>query len=163
ECLTGRPPFRGLSVLDTLEQVAQCEPVPPARLQPGVPRDLNVICLQCLEKSPARRYASAGGVGADLGRFLDGGPARARPGGRGAGAGGPVERSWRWCRRNPAVAGLLAAVALVVVVGTGTSWYLAIDAMREKGRADAKTTEAEENAAKAKANANTAAANAAET
>jgi WD40 repeat protein/tetratricopeptide (TPR) repeat protein len=140
ELLTGRPPFRGLGALDTLKQVAEDEPVPPARLQPGVPRDLNVICLKCLEKSPARRYGSAGELKEDLERFLDGRPTRARPV-------SPLERSRRWCRRNPVVAGLLAAVAVVVAAGTGTSWYLAVDAMREKGRADAKAQEARDNAA----------------
>jgi serine/threonine protein kinase len=146
ELLTGRPPFRGVQVLETLQQVVEQEPVPPVRLQPSIPRDLNVICLKCLEKNPARRYSSAAALAEDLRRYLDGRPIRARPVGR-------LERSWRWCRRNPAVAGLLAAVALVVVVGTGTAWYLAVDALREKGRADAKTTEAEDNAERANAKA----------
>jgi WD40 repeat protein/serine/threonine protein kinase len=146
ELLTGLPPFRGVQVLETLKQVVEQEPVPPVRLQPSIPRDLNVICLKCLEKHPARRYGSAAALAEDLRRYLDGRPIQARPVGR-------LERSWRWCQRNPVVASLLAAVALVVVVGTGTAWYLAVDALREKGRADAKTTEAEDNAERAQAKA----------
>jgi WD40 repeat protein/tetratricopeptide (TPR) repeat protein len=146
ELLTGVPPFRGVQVLETLKQVVEQEPVPPVRLQPSIPRDLNVICLKCLEKHPARRYGSAAALAEDLRRYLDGRPIQARPVGR-------LERSWRWCLRNPVVASLLAAVALVVVVGTGTAWYLAVDALREKGRADAKTTEAEDNAERAQAKA----------
>jgi WD40 repeat protein/serine/threonine protein kinase/tetratricopeptide (TPR) repeat protein len=146
ELLTGLPPFRGVQVLETLKQVVEQEPVPPVRLQPSIPRDLNVICLKCLEKHPARRYGSAAALAEDLRCCLDGRPIQARPVGR-------LERSWRWCRRNPAVASLLAAVALAMVAGTGTAWYLAVDALREKGRADAKTTEAKDNAERAEAKA----------
>ena len=69
DLLTGRPPFRGTTVLETLEQVKSTEPVPPSRLVPGVPRDLETIGLKCLQKEPARRYASAASLAEDLRRY----------------------------------------------------------------------------------------------
>jgi hypothetical protein len=114
EMLTGRPPFLGPSVLETLHQVTTQEPVPPGVLQPSVPRDLEAICLKCLSKQPTQRYASARELADDLRRFLNGEPTRARPPGL-------AERVKRWCLRNPVPAGLLAAVTLCLVLGF---WYV---------------------------------------
>jgi serine/threonine-protein kinase len=106
EMLIGRPPFQGASALETLELVRNQEPVPPRRLQPKVPTDLETICLKSLQKEPAKRFPDAAAMAEDLRRFLDGEPIVARPV-------GTPERLWRWCRRNPRVAGLAVAVALM--------------------------------------------------
>jgi serine/threonine protein kinase len=105
EILTGRPPFMGANVMETLTQVVTAEPVPPSRLQPRCPRDLETICLKCLEKPPSKRYATALELADDLRRFLHGEPIHARTMGR-------AERLWRWCRRNPIAASLLLTVSL---------------------------------------------------
>jgi tetratricopeptide (TPR) repeat protein len=125
ECLTGRPPFRATTPLETLEQVISQEPVAPAQLQGKTPRDLNTICLKCLQKDPARRYGSALELADDLRRFLDGKVIRARPV-------RAVERGWRWCRRNPLVASLAGALGLLVIGSLAglTGLYLNADAQR---------------------------------
>src|SRR5262249_38723833 len=110
EMLTGRPPFLGATLLEILQQVCSLEPVPPRQLNPAVPRDLETICLKCLHKEPARRYASAQALGEDLDRFLAGKAVLARPAGR-------LERLVKWARRAPAEATALAAgIAFVVVL-----------------------------------------------
>ena len=110
EMLTGRPPFRGSSALDTLDMVRNAEPVPPSQLLPRMPRDLETICLKALQKDPARRYPDVVAMAEDLRRFRAGEPILARP------IGG-AERLWRWCRRNPKVASLAAAVVLMFLLG----------------------------------------------
>ena len=100
--VTGRPPFQAATAMDTVLQVVSDEPVPPRRLNASIPRDLETICLKCLEKEPARRYASAAALAEDLRRYLAGEPILAR-------RGSAPERAWRWCHRNPAVASLTGA------------------------------------------------------
>ncbi len=118
EMLTGRPPFRAETSAETERQVIRDEPVAPSRLNSKVPRDLETICLKCLRKEPERRYASAVALADDLKRFGEGRPIHARPVGWG-------ERSWRWCRRNPAVAALLVtALALVGLASSGGMWLV---------------------------------------
>ncbi|HZY87608.1 MAG TPA: protein kinase, partial [Gemmataceae bacterium] len=117
ECLTGRPPFQAATVLETLALARTREPVPVRRLQPGVPRDLETVCLKCLEKEPHRRYASAEALADDLGRFREGRPVAARPVSR-------PERLGRWARRNPLSAGLAAVLILAVTAGLATSFAL---------------------------------------
>ena len=124
QLLTGRPPFKAASTWDTLQMVVATEPVPPSRLQPKVPRDLETICLKCLQKEPRKRYGSAAALGDDLRRFLEGRPILARQVGSG-------EKLWRWCRRNPLMASLTIAVALLLLAGTGISAYFAVQAIQE--------------------------------
>jgi Protein kinase domain len=130
EMLTGRVPFRGASAVETLLLVRTQEPVPPTRLQAGVPRDLETICLKCLEKEPRRRYRSAGELADDLRRFLDGRPVSARPA-------RPWERAWKWSRRQPLAAGLLAGVVLTAAVGLAAVLAQWRTAVRERDRAEA--------------------------
>jgi tetratricopeptide (TPR) repeat protein len=116
ELLTGRPPFRAETPLDTLLQVLKAEPLPPSRLHPKLARDLETICLKCLQKDPVRRYPGVAALADDLRRFRDGQPIRARP--------VPAwERAYRWARRRPAQAALGFAVGLAVLGGAGTALF----------------------------------------
>jgi formylglycine-generating enzyme required for sulfatase activity len=127
ECLTGRPPFQGsLHVL--LAHVQSEEPVPPSRRAPKVPLDLETICLKCLSKEPARRYASAEELANDLRRFRDGEPIRARPV-------GAMERVVKWVRRHAAISALAAAVLLVTVLGVAGIVWKYLDAERQADKA----------------------------
>jgi serine/threonine protein kinase len=115
EMLTGQPPFPAGEVMATLLLVQFKEPAPPSRLRPELPRDLVTITLKCLEKQPSKRYASALQLAEDLERYLAGQTIRARPANR-------TEKLWRWARRNPGVASLLAALVVVFAAGFAVVW-----------------------------------------
>ena len=117
EMLTGLMPFRGPDLLSTLDLIRSADPVPPSRLQPGVTRDLEKVCLKCLEKDPARRYRRASDLADDLGRYLRGEPVHARR--------TPAwERAWKWSKRNPPAAALVACVVVAVVsILCLSAWY----------------------------------------
>ena len=117
ELLTGRPPYRGETAAETALQVLYQEPAPPSQLNAKVPRDLETICLKCLHKEPARRYASAAALADDRRRFGEGRPILARPTGWG-------ERLWRWGRRNPATAAPVAAALVLVALALGGGFWL---------------------------------------
>jgi serine/threonine protein kinase len=128
--LTGRPPFQAASVVETLDQVRHQDPVPPRRLDSSIPRDLETICLTCLQKDPTRRYATAHALADDLRRWLDGRPIAARPV-------SPPEKAWRWCRRRPVVAALTGTLALTLSAGFLSTLLLWQRAEAERRRAEA--------------------------
>jgi serine/threonine protein kinase len=146
EMLTGRPPFKAETPLETLLQVQHDEPVPPRSLQPRVPRDLETICLKCLHKNPHKRYATAQELAEDLHRFADGHPIQARP--------TPVwERGIKWARRRPTAAALVGVVTLAAVAlligGVWSNQALAEAAQREYRKAEDAEKAREHAAAKA--------------
>lgn len=116
EMVTGRPPFTGHDPVDVLSQVVNKDPVPPRRLSPNLPRDLETICLCCLAKEPHRRYGSAQALADDLVRWRRGEAIRARPL-------GPWGRLMKWARRRPAIAGLSAAMVLAGLLLLATAGY----------------------------------------
>jgi serine/threonine protein kinase len=111
-CLTGRPPFQAANPMETLRQVVERDPVSPRQLNSQIDHDLDTICLKCLEKDPQRRYATAQDLVDELDRFLNGEPIKARPI-------SALDRSFRWCRRNPVVTTLVAALTLTFIIGMG--------------------------------------------
>jgi serine/threonine protein kinase len=129
ERLTGSTPFTGENVLELLRQARDEEPARPSSICPGLDRDLETICLKCLEKDPAKRYASAEALQDDLESWLRGEPIMARPVGR-------VGRCWRWCRRNPVVAGLSAGLAAALLAGTAISLVFGLKERHERIRAE---------------------------
>jgi WD40 repeat protein len=116
EVLTGRPPFQGDTLQSILAQVQNTEPVPPQRLNPGTPIDLQTICLKCLQKEPSRRYRSAQELADDLACFLENKPIKARP--------VPlVERAWLWCGRRPLLAAMSGGLVAAIILGVaGIAW-----------------------------------------
>jgi WD40 repeat protein len=131
ECLTGRPPFKAATPLDTVLQVVSDEPVPPTQLNAKVPRDLETICLKCLCKEPTRRYTSATALTEDLRCFQAGEPITARPVGR-------AERTAKWVRRHKGLSAGLAAAVLALLLGTGVATWFAIEASANADRAEAR-------------------------
>lgn len=124
--LTGRAPFLGATPTATLHQSLHSEPVSPRQLNPAVPQDLETITLKCLQKEPARRYATSLQLAEDLERFLRDEPVQARPA-------NSMERSWRWCRRRPVIAGLsaLSVLSLIAVALTATVAAFRINRLRQ--------------------------------
>ena len=159
--LTGRAPFVGANTMDTLVQLKENEPVAPGELVSSVSVDIETICLKCLQKETERRYSTALELADDIWRYLDGIPILARPVGR-------MERTWRWCRRKPLIAGLTAALAVAMIAGTTISVVFGIqatdaaeaesiarqDADDKRVYAEEKEQEAQDNALLAEENAN---------
>src|SRR5262249_10728899 len=136
ELLTGRPPFRAASYLETVLDVLERQAPTPRSTCPGLGRDLDPICLKCLDKAPGRRYVGAAALADDLERYLNGQPIQARPVGR-------MERFTRWCRRQPVVAALSAAIVVSVLAGVAlvfTQWRRAEDSL-EQARQDQERAE----------------------
>jgi WD40 repeat protein len=135
ELLCGERPFRGSKAM-MVHQVLREEPRPPRQINDKIPRDLETICLKAMAKEPSKRYPSAAALADDLRHFLRGEPILARPASR-------LERLWRWCRRNQAVASLIATVFISLVAGTTATTFWAIQAIHNEKLAHEKTRQAE--------------------
>lgn len=135
--LVGRPPFEADTPIETLRLVQEHDPVAPRRLQPAIPIDLETICLKCLSRHPSDRYGSAAALSDDLRRWLDGCPILARPV-------PPWRRAWKWSRRHPAAAGLVAMTALAAFTLLGMWWRFTARLTAEQGRTAAEATLAKE-------------------
>ncbi|KAA5542265.1 protein kinase [Roseiconus nitratireducens] len=140
--LTGRPPFQAATPIDTLLQVLNKEPIAPRQLNPAVPIDLETICLKCLNKESKKRFSSPRELSDEFQRYLRGEPIQSRPIGQ-------VERSWRWCQRNPTTAALLVLSAFFLLSGTAFSAYFALASKRDAALALNAKSLAEQNAAAA--------------
>jgi serine/threonine protein kinase/ABC-type phosphate/phosphonate transport system substrate-binding protein len=134
EMLTGQPPFRAPTPLETLRRVVEERPKPPSTFNPNVDGDLALVCLKCLEKDPALRYGSALALAEDLERWRDGEPIHAR-------TLGAMERAWRWCRSEPKLAGMIGGLLLLltVVAALGFTLHLKGKASLEQTRAEKRT------------------------
>lgn len=142
EALVGRPPFSAATLGETLQQVMSVDPVSPRTLNPAIPRDIETICLKCLEKSPARRYQTGQELADELQRFLEDRPILASPTSR-------TEKFVRWCRRNPVIAGAIAAVSAAAVVAIVSLWVgrnQALEGERRATEGERRATEGERKA-----------------
>src|SRR5205823_5116466 len=128
ELLVQRPAFAETDRSRLMHQLTHEEPAPPRKLAPAIPRDLETVVLKAIARDPAHRYATAGELAEDLRRFGEDRPVRARrvrlP-----------ERFWRWCRRNPGIASLTAAVVVSLAAGAGIASYFAVLAHRQAAAA----------------------------
>lgn len=132
EYLVGRPPLLADTAVATLRMINEAEPLPPRRIQPGIPLDLDTICMKCLRKSAEERYATASDLAADLQRFLEGRPIVARPLGR-------LQRLYRWCRRNPLPAVLMGGILVQAssLVALALAFAIVQKDLRQKAEAAA--------------------------
>ena len=137
DVLTGQPPFQGDSVAVTLQKVIAEEPRRPRHLNTSIPRDLETICLKCLEKDAAKRYPTAQELADDLLRYLRGQPIAARPT-------GTLERGYKWVKRNTVVAGAVTAVSLALLVGAGVSVNFGLEARKQAEVAKQKQKDADD-------------------
>jgi serine/threonine protein kinase len=137
ELLTLRPAFAAENRAKLVEQVLAANPPKPRSINPAIPRDLETIVLKAIARDPAMRYTSASEMADDLRRYQEDRPIRAR-------RASSAEQAWRWCRRNPAVAGLIAAVLLVFAAGAGVAGYFAVQAERREKEANDNATKATE-------------------